>query len=122
MPPMDRAYSALLHDLGDRGLLDETLVVWLGEFGRTPKFNGAGGRDHWGPVFSMALAGAGIRGGQVIGASDSNGAYPKDGKVTPPELAATVFHCLGIESHTEVRDTLGRPVSVATGTVIRQAF
>ncbi len=122
MPPMDRAYSALLNDMDDRGLLDSTLVVWLGEFGRTPRYNGAGGRDHWGPVFSVALAGAGIRGGQVIGASDHQGAFPKDGKQTPPDLAATIFHCLGYPTHTEMRDTLGRPISICSGQVIRQAF
>ena len=95
MPPMDLAYSALLEDLSQRGLLDETLVVWIGEFGRTPKINAAGGRDHWGHVFSVALAGGGIRGGRVLGASDSIGGRPRDGRVQPQDLAATLFHCLG---------------------------
>jgi hypothetical protein len=121
-PPMDLAYSALLEDLAQRGLLDETLVVWMGEFGRTPKMNAAGGRDHWGHVFSVALAGAGIRGGQLIGSSDKIAGYPQDGKVEPGDLAATIFHCLGIDPHTEVRDQLGRPLAVARGSVIGQLF
>jgi hypothetical protein len=121
MPKMDLAYSALLEDLEARGLLESTLVVWMGEFGRTPKINGGGGRDHWGPVFSATLAGGGIRGGQVLGASDKIGAYPRDGRVSPQDLAATVYHCLGHPSHTEVHDTQGRPHAITRGTVIRQA-
>ena len=81
MPLLDTAFTALLEDLADRGLLDDTLVVWMAEFGRTPKINGAGGRDHWGPVFSVALAGGGVKGGAVYGASDKLAAYPKDGRV-----------------------------------------
>ena len=73
LPPVDRAFSALLEDLDERGLLDETLVAWTGEFGRTPKINGNGGRDHWGRVYSTVLAGGGMRGGQVIGRSDKQG-------------------------------------------------
>jgi hypothetical protein len=122
MPIMDAAYSALLEDLLDRGLLDETLVVWAGEFGRTPKHNGAGGRDHWGHVFSGALAGGGVRGGQVIGASDALGAYPRDGRVPPQDLGATVFHCLGYRPETEVHDVQGRPLAISRGQVIRQAL
>jgi hypothetical protein len=121
MPPMDLAYSALLEDLDDRGLLDETLVVWMGEFGRTPKLNGNGGRDHWGHVFSAALAGGGVRGGQVLGASDKIGAQPRDGRVQPQDLTATVFHCLGYAPHTEIHDTQGRPVPLTRGEVIRGA-
>ncbi len=79
MPPMDLAYSALLEDLEGRGILEETLIVWMGEFGRSPKINGGGGRDHWGRVFSVALAGGGIRGGQVIGSSDKTGGLPREG-------------------------------------------
>jgi hypothetical protein len=122
MPPMDRGYSALLEDLSNRGLLDETLVVWLGEFGRTPKHNGAGGRDHWGHVFSIAMAGGGIRGGQVIGSSDSVGGQPRDGRVEPPELLATLFHCLGIAPHQEIHDAFGRPHAISHGQVLRQVF
>lgn len=121
MPPMDLAYSALLEDLDTRGLLDETLVVSMGEFGRSPKINGGGGRDHWGRVFSAALAGGGIRGGQVIGSSDKIGALPRDGRVQPQDLTATIFHCLGYSPNTEMRDTLGRPLVISRGEVIRQA-
>jgi hypothetical protein len=120
MPIMDQAYSALLEDLAQRGLLDETLVVWTGEFGRTPKINGAAGRDHWGRVFSVALAGGGVKGGTVHGASDSIAAYPKDGRVTPPDLLATIFHCLGVRPDTEIRDSQGRPIPLTRGGVIRQ--
>jgi hypothetical protein len=122
MPILDRAYSALLDDLSDRGLLDSTLVLWTGEFGRTPKINGAGGRDHWGPVFSVALAGGGVRGGVVYGSSDRLAAYPKDGRVRPQDLTATVFHCLGIPPETEMTDALGRPLPVSRGDVIRQVL
>jgi Protein of unknown function (DUF1501) len=121
MPKMDLGYSALLEDLSARGLLDSTLIVWMGEFGRTPKINGNGGRDHWGPVFSVALAGGGVRGGQALGASDRIGAYPRDGRVLPQDLAATVYHCLGYPSHAEVHDTQGRPLAISRGEVIRQA-
>jgi hypothetical protein len=120
MPRMDMAYSALLEDLANRGLLDETLVVWMGEFGRTPRHNGAAGRDHWGSVFSVALAGGGIRGGVVHGASDRIGAFPRDGLVTPPDLTATILHCLGIPPATEIHDHLGRPVPVSRGAILRQ--
>jgi hypothetical protein len=122
MPPMDQAYSALLDDLSDRGLLEETLVVWMGEFGRTPKINAAGGRDHWGHVFSVALAGGGVRGGQVYGVSDRIGAYPKDGLCRPQDLTATIFHCLGHRPATEFQDTFGRPVVLSQGQVVRQVF
>src|SRR5260370_32275330 len=100
-------------------MLDETLVCCLSEFGRTPKFNSRGGRDHWGPVFSVALAGGGIRGGQVYGSSDRNGGYPKDGRVQPQDLSATIFHCLGFEPDTEMHDILGRPLPISRGQVIR---
>lgn len=119
MPPMDQAYSALLEDLDQRGMLDETLVVWIGEFGRTPRFNAAGGRDHWGHVFSGALAGGGVQGGAVFGRSDRQGAYPLDGRVEPQDLHATMFHCLGIEPNTEVHDNSGRPMAVSKGTPIQ---
>jgi uncharacterized protein (DUF1501 family) len=121
MPPMDLAYSALLEDLDTRGLLDDTLVVWMGEFGRSPKINGGGGRDHWGRVFSVALAGGGIRGGQVIGSSDKIGALPRDGRLQLQDLTATIFHLLGYSPNTEMRDTLGRPLVISRGEVIRQA-
>ncbi len=122
MPIMDQAYSALLEDLSQRGLLDETLVVWMAEFGRTPRLNGGGGRDHWGRVFSVALAGGGIRGGVVHGASDSIAAYPRDGRVMPEDLLATIFHCLGIQPDSEYTDAQGRPIPLTRGDVIRQVL
>jgi hypothetical protein len=122
MPIMDQAYSALLEDLFSRGLLNETLVVWMGEFGRTPRLNGAGGRDHWGYVFSVALAGGGANGGRVVGASDRIGAYPRDGRVLPQDLTATIFHCLGYRPETEIHDNQGRPLPITRGEVIRVAL
>ena len=122
MPPMDRAYSALLEDLNARGMLDETLVVWMGEFGRSPRINAAAGRDHWGHVFSVALSGGGVRGGQIYGVSDRIGGFPKDGRVQPQDLTATIFHCLGHEPQTEFRDSFGRPIVISRGEVIRQVF
>ena len=118
-PPADRAFAALLDDLADRGLLDETLVACLSEFGRTPRLNGRAGRDHWGHVFSVALAGGGVKGGQVYGSSDKHGGYPRDGKVTPADLTATMLHCLGFDPHAEVRDTQNRPFPASRGEVIR---
>jgi hypothetical protein len=114
-PQFDTAYSALLDDLSERGLLDETLVVVMGEFGRTPTINSAGGRDHWGSVFSVALAGAGVPGGGVIGASDDRGGMPADRPVRPPDLAATIFQLLGISPDHEFRDPFDRPLSVVSG-------
>lgn len=118
MPMMDQCFSALLEDLSQRGLLDETLVVWFGEFGRTPRFNANAGRDHWGRVFSLALAGGGIRGGVVHGSSDKHAAEPVEGVVEPRDLIATVLHCLGIEPETTVPDFEGRPVALSKGRVI----
>jgi hypothetical protein len=120
VPPMDQAYSALLEDLWQRGMLDETLVANMAEFGRSPKINGAGGRDHWGYVYSLALAGGGIRGGQAYGTSDKSGGHPKDGRVRPQDLTATIFHCLGYRPDTEIHDALGRPLPISRGEVIRQ--
>jgi hypothetical protein len=122
MPQMDRGYSALLEDLAHRGLLEETLVVWAGEFGRTPRINGAGGRDHWGRVFPAVLAGGGVKGGQILGASDRIGSDPVDGRTRPEELTATIFHALGIEPDAEILDPLGRPHPVSRGQVIRRVF
>ncbi|MCY2937401.1 MAG: DUF1501 domain-containing protein [Planctomycetota bacterium] len=118
MPIMDAAYSALLEDLEQRGMLDQTLVVWCGEFGRTPRYNPGGGRDHWGHVFSAALAGGGIRGGVVHGSSDRQGGHPKDGRVEPQDMWATVCHCVGVEPETEIRDPQNRPFPLSRGSVI----
>ncbi len=119
VPPTDQAFSALVEDLDQRGLLDETLVICMAEFGRTPRLEANGGRNHWGSVFSIAMAGGGIRGGQVHGSSDAVGAQPKEGRVPPEDLTATIFHCLGISSQTEFHDRLGRPIPVSRGQVIR---
>ncbi len=110
IPSLDLALAALLEDLEQRGLLDETLVVVMGEFGRTPKLNTGGGRDHWPRVFSVALAGAGIAGGQVIGASDAVGESPRDRPVTPADLAATIYTLLGIDPATLMYTGDGRPI------------
>lgn len=121
-PPCDQAFSALLEELQQRGLFDETLVVCLSEFGRTPRFNARAGRDHWRNVFSVALAGGGVRGGQVYGASDGLGAEPKSGRVQPQDLTATVLHCLGVSPETEIHDGLGRPLPASRGEVIWPIF
>jgi hypothetical protein len=118
VPPTDRAYSALLEDLDRRGLLEETLVVCMAEFGRTPRLDANGGRNHWGSVFSVALAGGGVRGGQVYGSSDRIGAYPAEGRVRPEDLSATIFHCLGYSPGTEYLDPLGRPHPISRGEVL----
>ena len=114
-PIFDVTFAALLDDLEARGLLSETLVVAVGEFGRTPKINGAGGRDHWGPVFNAALAGAGIAGGQVFGASDKNGAYPTVDPIRPHDLTATIFHLLGIHHDDVFHDRTNRPQPLTKG-------
>jgi len=116
LPPTDAALASLLEDLHERGLLDETLVVVMGEFGRTPRFNAAGGRDHWPHCFSVVVAGGGIQGGQVMGASDRIAAYPISDPVTPQDLTATLFHCFGLDPHTAVHDPLGRPYALVEGT------
>lgn len=119
-PPLDQAFTALLDDLEQRGRLEETLVVCMAEFGRSPKMNARGGRDHWGHVFSIAMAGGGIRGGVVYGASDPEGGYPSEGRVEPQDVTATIFHLLGYEPHTEIHDPSGRPVPISRGEVIRE--
>jgi uncharacterized protein (DUF1501 family) len=119
---MDRGYSALLEDLEQRGMLGETLVVNTAEFGRSPRFNGGGGRDHWGHVFSTVLAGGGVKGGRVVGCSDKVAGHPRDGRVRPEDLTATIFQALGFGPDAEVHDTLGRPLPVSRGEVIRGVF
>src|SRR5205823_3348078 len=114
-PIFDIGFSALLDDLRDRGLLGETLVIAIGEFGRTPRINRQGGRDHWGHVFSFLLAGAGISGGQVYGSSDRHGAYARDGRLEPQDLSATILHLLGIDHNATFPDMSGRPFHVSTG-------
>lgn len=126
MPAADVAFSTLLDDLDERGLLDETVVIWTGEFGRTPKIGqvnsdaGAGkdGRDHWPNCFTSVLAGGGIRGGVVYGASDRHAAYPASNPTAPVDLMATVYHCLGIAPETVLHDAQGRPIAICPGSVI----
>ena len=115
VPALDRAYSALLDDLHQRGLLAETLVVLTGEFGRTPRINKDNGRDHWGSCYTTILAGGGIRGGQVYGSSDKDAAYPRSNPVAPEDILATIYHALGIPLTGEIRDALGRPFPVCAG-------
>ncbi|MBI1913658.1 MAG: DUF1501 domain-containing protein [Planctomycetes bacterium] len=122
LPPFDVAFAALLEDLAQRGLLDETLVVCLGEFGRTPKINGAAGRDHWAPCNSVVLAGGGVCGGQVYGASDRQAAFPTTAPVSPGDLSATIYQALGIDTHTQVRDHLGRPLPLSDGAPVTALF
>jgi hypothetical protein len=111
-PMFDNAYSSLLEDLQQRGLLQNTLVLAMGEFGRTPKINPAGGRDHWPQCWSMVMAGGGVKGGQVVGASDEIGAAPRDRPVNPAEIAATIYHLLGIDLELELPGPQGRPLPV----------
>jgi hypothetical protein len=122
IPPLDLAYSALLEDLSQRGLLDETLVVAVGEFGRTPKINPQQGRDHWGACQSALLAGGGIRGGQVYGATDRIAAYVKDNPVSPEDLLATIYHALGIPPESLIRDRENRPYSIVEGQPVMGLF
>jgi hypothetical protein len=122
LPPLDQGVAALLDDLDSTGQLDTTLVIMLGEFGRTPKINDKGGRDHWGPCFFAVFAGAGAQPGLILGASDKEGAYPVTHAYSPDDLGATVYHALGIEPHTLVRDRLNRPVHLNAGTVIDPLF
>jgi Protein of unknown function (DUF1501) len=122
LPPSDRAFAALIDDLTSRGLLDSTLVIALGEFGRTPKINATRGRDHWPYCFSAVLAGGGVRGGTVYGASDKLGAYPDRDGVSPGYLAATLLWRFGLDPATEVRDLSGRPYRLAEGQPLRAMF
>jgi hypothetical protein len=118
LPVLDRGVSALLDDLTNRGRLDETLVAILTDFGRTPRINKAAGRDHYPSVYSVALAGGGIRGGQVYGSSDANGAFPLTQPCGPADVHATIFQALGISPRAEIRDQLGRPFAVSDGQVL----
>ena len=118
-PPTDAAVSALLDDLAARGLLDETLVIVMGEFGRSPRINGKGGREHWPQVQSILLAGAGIAAGSVYGSSDPHGGYPAELPVSPADLTATFLHLLGVPPATELHDNTGRPFMASEGSVVR---
>jgi uncharacterized protein (DUF1501 family) len=122
LPQTDQTVSALLEDLDDRGLLSETLVFWTGDFGRTPKINKDAGRDHWPQCQTVLMAGGGIQGGRVYGASDPTGSYPKDQPCRPDDLTATLFHALGFDAETTIRDQLGRPVPIAAGKPLLPLF
>ncbi len=108
-PMYDRGYSALIEDLDDRGMLDDTLVSTMSEFGRTPKVNPAGGRDHWPQCFTVSFAGGGVEGGRVVGKSDPVGGFPAERPVAPPEVVATIFHSLGLDHQALLPGPAGRP-------------
>jgi hypothetical protein len=120
LPMLDQGLSALVEDLADRGLLEETLVVVMGEFGRTPKINAAAGRDHWGLCQSVLMAGGGIRGGQVVGASDKIASMPVSHAVDPVDIHATIYHCLGLDPHQSMVDHLGRPHPLSAGRALTE--
>jgi hypothetical protein len=130
LPPFDQCLSALLEDLEQRGLLETTLVVVMGEFGRTPRIGqitanastDATGRDHWPFCYSMVVAGGGVRGGRVIGASDETASYPAERPVHPHDITATIYHALGIDPHAEIHDRLGRPIPATQGEPVRELF
>lgn len=120
VPPMENAFATLLDDLVDRGLLDSTLVVWMGDFGRSPVINADAGRDHWPQCYSIVVAGGGIRGGQVIGESDVTGALPKSRPIAPADVHATVFSALGYDSRAiTYYSSDGRPILLSEGSPIR---
>jgi uncharacterized protein (DUF1501 family) len=122
LPSLDQGYSALIEDLSQRGLLDDTLVAMLGEFGRTPKINPNAGRDHWGPCQSVVFAGGGIQGGQVYGASDKQAAYPTQNPVSPEDFIATMHYALGVPLDGMLYDQLQRPHRVCDGQPLAQLF
>jgi hypothetical protein len=123
LPPFDRGVSALLDDMALRGLLERTLLVVMGEFGRTPKINKDAGRDHWQHCYPVLFAGAGARAGLTLGKSDRQGAYPIQGRVcTPADICATIYHCLGIDPGAEVLDQSGKPILLTRGSIIQEMF
>jgi hypothetical protein len=130
LPAADQTFSALLDDLAERGLLGEVLVVWMGEFGRTPRMgvnfsnnsNNVGGRDHWCNCYSISLAGGGVQGGRVIGSSDWIGGYPKARPVHISDLAATIYHALGVDPRGLVTDLQGRPIAICDGDPVTELF
>jgi uncharacterized protein (DUF1501 family) len=112
LPELDRAYSALLEDLHQRGMLDSTIVIVTGEFGRTPEINAGGGRDHWPTAFSLTMAGGGITGGRVYGSTDDRGGFVKDNPVQVADIVATLYKKLGIDPDKEYVSNIGRPVKI----------
>jgi Protein of unknown function (DUF1501) len=130
MPPADQSFSALLEDMHERGLLKDVLVVWMGEFGRTPRMgvnvsnntNNVGGRDHWCNCYSVALAGAGVKAGQAVGSSDAFGMYPKERPVHISDLAATIYHAMGIDPRTQLKDIQGQLRFICDGYPVEEAI
>ncbi|HEY1381702.1 MAG TPA: DUF1501 domain-containing protein [Gemmataceae bacterium] len=121
LPAMDQGYAALLRDLGDRGLLDQTLIVWMGDFGRTPKINSSAGRDHWATAGVVCMGGGGVKTGEVVGATNATAEYVTDSPVAPQDVAATIYHALGVPLHTWYKTGDGRPVElVPEGKPVRQ--
>ena len=122
LPMTEQTLPTLLIDLEERGLLQDTLVVWMGEFGRTPQINKSASRDHWPQCYTTLLAGGGVKRGFVHGASDKSGAYPAENPVRPDDLAATIYHALGIDPHTEMKTAANRPVMLADGKPVMEVF
>ncbi len=122
LPPLDRAIAALVQDLEDRKLLDDVLIYCVGEFGRTPRMNGNAGRDHWADCFSVLMAGGGVEGGRIVGASEKWGGGVAERLVTPQDLLATIYHVLGIPLDTHFNDSSGRPVAITSGAPIKELF
>jgi uncharacterized protein (DUF1501 family) len=120
LPPLDKGFPALVADLAQRGLLDSTLVVWMTDFGRTPKINSAAGRDHWSTAGVLCMAGAGVPGGQVIGKTDDTGAKPTAAEYFPDDVAATIYTKLGIPLETIHTAPDGRPMKLCEGRVIKE--
>jgi hypothetical protein len=121
-PITEQTLPTLLNDLEQRGMLDETLVVWMGEFGRTPKINGNISRDHWPNCYSILLAGGGVKRGFVYGKSDETGSHPVENPVTPDDVAATIYQLVGIDPKTEILDTQNRPLMISSGNPITEVF
>lgn len=122
LPTLDKGFAALMEDLGESGLLDETLIAMYGEFGRTPKINKNQGRDHWGAVQSGVLAGSGIQGGQVYGTTDRDSAFPTSNPVSPEDMLATIYYAMGIAPESEIHDPQGRPYRVVSGSPLTSLF
>jgi uncharacterized protein (DUF1501 family) len=120
LPPFDQAFARLIRDLDERGLLDTTLVMVTSEFGRTPKINGDGGRDHWPKVFSAVLAGGGVKRGMAYGATNATATEPDVNPIGPEDLATTVYHCLGIVADKELMAPGDRPIEIVKGGKVRQ--
>jgi uncharacterized protein (DUF1501 family) len=121
LPPLDRALGSLVEDLTSRGLIDQVAVVVMGEFGRTPRINPGAGRDHWGEVMSVLIGGGGLKGGQVVGSSNSKGEVPKDRPLKPSDVLHTLYHVLGIDPAAHFYNPAGRPIPILNdGSVISE--